>query len=120
MSTELVKLMDECWNQLDPTDITSGYDTEVIANASVLLARAAHRLTVLEHEHSALLLGRKPTHRCKLCGALWIDWGDSWSLFSLYCGPCCDNAAMGDQIEALPTIRPTPSVSTVIAPQNRE
>lgn len=47
---------------------------------------------------------RVPTHRCTRCGALWIlqkiDQG-SWSLFSLHCGPCCDNAAMGAQIEPL-------------------
>ena len=54
--------------------------------------------------------GRTPTHRCKVCGALWILYptGDrytpdgSWSLCSRECGPCCDNVAMGDQIEALP------------------
>jgi hypothetical protein len=45
---------------------------------------------------------RTPTHRCKRCGALWISRPDSWSLFSRHCGPCCDNAAMGDQIEPLP------------------
>lgn len=112
MSNDLVTLMDECWKQLDPTDITSGYDTEVIANASVLLARASHRLRELECEHAALLVGHKPTHRCKDCGALWIDWGDSWSLFSLHCGKCCDNVAMGDQIEALPVIMPTPFPTT--------
>jgi hypothetical protein len=88
----LVRLMDECWKQLDPTDITSGYDTEVIANASVLLARAAHRLRELECEHESLLRGRRPTHRCRVCGALWIEFQDAWSLFSLHCGKCCDNA----------------------------
>lgn len=106
LPTDLVSLLDECWKQIDPTDITSGYDVEVIANASVLLARAAHRLAELEHEHDAILRGRRPTHRCKLCGALWIDWGDSWSLFSRHCGQCCDNVAMGDQIEPLPNAEP--------------
>lgn len=51
-----------------------------------------------------------PTHRCKVCGALWwrgvIDNGvqefPSWSLRSPSCGPCCDNTVMGVQIETLP------------------
>lgn len=48
-----------------------------------------------------------PTHRCKVCGALW--WrgnippvGMSWSLRSEKAGPCCDNVQMGEQIEKLP------------------
>lgn len=50
---------------------------------------------------------RTPTHRCKICGALWIlypDWPDargSWSLASQESGPCCNNVPMGDQIEPL-------------------
>lgn len=115
MATELIKALDECWKEIDPTDAECGYDTEVIANASVLLARAIHRLEELECEHASLLAGRIPTHRCKSCGALWIDWGDSWSLFSIHCGKCCDNVAMGEQIEPLPTITPTPFPS----PQER-
>ncbi len=104
-NNDLVSLMDECWKQLDPTDITSGYDTEVIANASVLLARAAHRLQELECEHDALLRGRHPTHRCKVCGALWIEFRDAWSLFSLHCGKCCDNASdFLQKIEPLPVL----------------
>lgn len=55
-------------------------------------------------------LNDPPTHRCKVCGALWwcgvIDNGverfPSWSLRSPSCGPCCDNVAMGTQIEPLP------------------
>lgn len=60
------------------------------------------------------------THRCKVCGALWRLWqpgearlGDkgSWSCalpapgrdWSYRCGSCCDNVAMGDQIERLAT-----------------
>lgn len=46
--------------------------------------------------------GRTPTHRCKVCGALWILYPDSWSLCSRECGQCCDNVAMGNQIEQLP------------------
>ena len=44
-----------------------------------------------------------PTHRCKVCGALWKEWDDgSWSLRSERCGSCCDNEVMGNQIEPLP------------------
>lgn len=51
-----------------------------------------------------------PTHRCKVCGALWRFWrkeetpfaqSDSWNLRSTACGPCCDTAPMGEQIEPL-------------------
>lgn len=49
-----------------------------------------------------------PTHRCKVCGALWRYWpkrdtghDDSWNLRSTACGPCCDNAPMGEQIKPL-------------------
>lgn len=42
-----------------------------------------------------------PTHRCKVCGALWICRSDSWSLCSKECGPCCDNEPMAEQIEEL-------------------
>lgn len=51
---------------------------------------------------------RTPTHLCKICGALWIyfpHWPTqnpgSWSLFSHKCGQCCDNVAMGEQIEPI-------------------
>lgn len=60
-------------------------------------------------ENDGFHVCRNPTHRCTICGALWIFWPAgiagsaeaSWSLFSKKCGPCCDNAAMGDQIEPL-------------------
>lgn len=42
-----------------------------------------------------------PTHRCKVCGALWICRSDSWSLCSKECGKCCDNKPMLTQIEPL-------------------
>lgn len=43
-----------------------------------------------------------PTHRCKICSALWRNHQDgTWSLCSSTCGQCCDNAPMGEQIEAL-------------------
>lgn len=51
---------------------------------------------------------RTPTHRCKVCGCKWILWpadkdGESWWSLGTNekCGPCCDNVAMGDQIETL-------------------
>lgn len=61
-------------------------------------------------------LERIPTHRCKVCRAWWILYqgqpdkypshhplhGATWSLgTNEQCGPCCDNVAMGDQIEPL-------------------
>jgi hypothetical protein len=49
-----------------------------------------------------------PTHRCKVCGALWRYWPkrdtgheDSWNLRSTIAGQCCDTAPMGEQIEPL-------------------
>jgi hypothetical protein len=48
-----------------------------------------------------------PTHRCNVCGALWIlnppseVQRGSWSLWSKACGKCCDNVAMGEQIEPI-------------------
>lgn len=57
----------------------------------------------------------KATHRCKVCGALWrLNPADpenyppphpfalpTWSLVSPNCGKCCDNVAMGGQLEEL-------------------
>lgn len=58
----------------------------------------------------------KPTHRCKVCGALWtLNPADpvkyppphpfaqeTWSCKSPEkMGECCNNVAMGDQIEPL-------------------
>lgn len=58
-----------------------------------------------------------PTHRCRICGALWRLWepgealpGDSGSWSFLpdggpeKPGKCCDNAEMGEQIERIPGI----------------
>ena len=45
--------------------------------------------------------GRAPTHYCRVCGALWADFGESWSLVSAACGKCCDNVPMGEQIAPL-------------------
>lgn len=54
---------------------------------------------------TGMIPGSEPTHRCKVCGAYWRKWNVdgcvSWNLNSHGCGECCDNAAMGDQIEAL-------------------
>jgi hypothetical protein len=53
--------------------------------------------------------GREPTHRCKVCGALWVKLPPTplggWSLWSRSCGPCCDNAEMGEQIEPISDFR---------------
>jgi hypothetical protein len=65
---------------------------------------------------------RIPTHRCKVCGCKWIFWpagtpggGTDQAWWSLgtneKCGPCCDNVAMGDQIETMP-----PNAWVVIGP----
>lgn len=46
-------------------------------------------------------------HRCWVCGTRWLLWPDAcgggWNLLDKHShpGPCCDNAAMGDQIEHL-------------------
>lgn len=47
--------------------------------------------------------GASPTHFCKVCGALWRLWLNDcgWNLRSKECGKCCDNVAMGNQIEAM-------------------
>lgn len=48
------------------------------------------------------LPGLAPTHCCNICGALWRQCDDgSWNLRSDKADPCCDNAAMGDQISPL-------------------
>ena len=53
------------------------------------------------------------THRCKICGALWVLWppnpawppplrDGSWSVLTPdIMGKCCDNEPMGAQIEPL-------------------
>lgn len=47
----------------------------------------------------------RPTHRCKVCGALWMEFKEKekwwWTLISEECGKCCDNEDMGEQIEIL-------------------
>lgn len=62
---------------------------------------------------SANAVARTPTHRCKVCGCKWIYWqagtpnggtdGAWWSLGTNETpAKCCDNVAMGDQIELMP------------------
>lgn len=47
------------------------------------------------------------THQCTICGARWRQCDDfTWTLRSEKCGPCCDNAQMGEQIEALQDVAP--------------
>lgn len=54
----------------------------------------------------SLIKGAVPTHRCKVCGAQWRKYQDpknewNWTLCSQQAALCCDNTAMGDQIEEL-------------------
>lgn len=46
---------------------------------------------------------KTPTHRCKICKALWRKnrRKGTWSLVSPVAGKCCDNEPMGEQIESL-------------------
>ena len=47
------------------------------------------------------------THQCTICGARWRQLDDGhWTLCSKECGQCCDNAPMGEQIEALEDVAP--------------
>ena len=46
-----------------------------------------------------------PTHKCRVCGALWrvnlqrdTAEDEYWNLCSESCHPCCDNAAIGEQL----------------------
>lgn len=44
----------------------------------------------------------RATHRCNICDAKWIQlYPFTWTLASQKCGKCCDNVAMGEQIEAI-------------------
>lgn len=69
----------------------SGIESRVPLIKQVAEARAS---AIAQRELAA-------THRCKVCGALWICFSDSWSLASQKCGPCCDNQPMAAQIEAV-------------------
>lgn len=86
-------------------------DAEECPAFKVLVAYRAESCPAREQDmKGAQVAETQATHRCKICGALWRLWqpgeakaGDdgSWSLISPTCGKCCDNVAMGDQIEAL-------------------
>lgn len=102
MADDLVARMRECWKRIDPTQADE--DPVGMTTASALLAEGANALVKLRYEHDALVRGRIPTHRCKECGALWIRYQNFWSLFTWDCEKCCNNAAMGDQIEELPKV----------------
>ncbi len=70
------------------------------------IERLRARVALLERRaDTSLIPGAEPTHRCNVCGAYWRKWDiggqTSWNLNSRGCGECCDNVAMGDQIEAL-------------------
>jgi hypothetical protein len=84
------------------------HDGIVCARIAELEAQVASLKEALAGLRGEALDNSPPTHRCRVCGALW--WlgemppiGLAWSLRSPKCGPCCDNVAMGDQIEPLDT-----------------
>jgi hypothetical protein len=59
-------------------------------------------------------------HRCKVCGTRWLLWpeaihGGGWNLLDQYQRPgsCCDNVAMGDQIEPLRDFELRPPSTTI-------
>ena len=102
---------------------------DVWENESIDAASAARREALREHVDALRMLlsmpkeidvslasNLSPTHRCKICGAYWIEWADSWSLVSRECRKCCDNVAMGDQIEPLIIS----DIFTVIAGKTKE
>lgn len=74
--------------------------------------------------NSTLPDGRLELHRCKVCGTRWLLWPDAihgggWNLLDKYSRPggCCDNVAMGDQIEHLRDIPLTASRTAPEGPQ---
>jgi hypothetical protein len=74
--------------------------TRQLAEAQQKVERLTKREQVLTEHRD--LYAYATTHRCKKCGCLWRKWGDgSWSLLDKYQKPekCCDNEAMGEQIE---------------------
>ncbi len=86
------------------------------------IERLRARVAFLERRaDTSLIPGAEPTHRCKVCGAYWRKWNvdgeSSWNLCSRGCGECCDNAAMGEQIEALV---PNAKVGAALHPAIRE
>lgn len=111
--------------QLSAADFTPDEALQVASGPSSLRGLVAsfldHGLRILELEAaletvSSLKLG---LYRCTVCGTRWLLWPDSvhgggWNLLDHHQRPgaCCDNAAMGDQIEHLRDIElglPLPS-----------
>lgn len=65
------------------------------------------------HECQPLLLS---LYRCTICGTRWLLWPDGgWNLLDRWQRPgaCCDNVAMGDQIEHLRDIPLAASTSAL-------
>ncbi len=105
-------------DNLDETH-TCGCD----CHAAVVAALPPPPTSEKEEENMLLSL-----HRCKVCGCRWLLWPDEinsggWNLLDHQQRPglCCDNVAMGDQIEhlrdiplsvALPPPRRTPETTT--------
>ncbi|MEF3068105.1 hypothetical protein [Pandoraea apista] len=86
-----------------PSDMNGGVYMSFAADE---IERRRARVALLERRaDTSLIPGAEPTHRCKVCGAYWRKWNvdgeTSWNLNSRGCGECCDNVAMGDQIEPL-------------------
>jgi len=88
-------------------DADGGVDYAVTAEAAYDIAEA---MLAERRRRAEVRPDDQATHRCKVCGARWrlnppsqVQPGGSWSLaFGQNAGPCCDNVAMGEQIEALP------------------
>lgn len=62
-------------------------------------AQASPATTVRETPRAPVMVnGRRASHYCNQCGALWRQYADGWSLVSASGGPCCGNATMAGQI----------------------
>lgn len=73
------------------------------ADASERVCEQLEQQLAAERASFEMMRAARATHRCKVCCALWVQHpaGGGWSLCSDTCGKCCDNEAMGDQIEAI-------------------
>lgn len=87
----------------------------------VTMSDQSARARALEEQEGAML----KLYRCKACGTRWLLWpdeihGGGWNLLDHQQRPgtCCDNVAMGEQIEHLRDIplAATPSVAPPPAP----
>lgn len=77
-----------------------------------------------DHECPSLDLG---LYRCKFCGTRWLLWPDAihgggWNLLDKWQRPCacCDNVAMGEQVEHLRDIPVSGSPTTGSEPQKEQ